>query len=388
VSDVTACIVCGGARVAPFLRIENAPVSCNHLCSTRLAALNEPTAEISLGFCPDCGHVFNLAYDPARLSYRPGYESSLRGSERFRQYDDALADALLDRYQLRGLLIVEIGCGRGEFLRTLCERGGNSGIGFDPSYRSEDGEENITPGVVIRPEVYNGDKEHLNADFICSRHTLEHVGDPRGFLSNVRKATAQLGIPVFFEVPNGLFTIRDGGIWDIIYEHCSYFTPSSLARVFHETGYYTVEVAETFGTQFLTIHARTGAPRQEVAPVASADLQSLVKSFAKSYRSRLKDWTRRLQELEREGRKVVLWGAGAKAATFLNLLRPRGIDYVVDVNPRKHGNYVIGTGQGIVAPEFLREYVADDIICMNPNYLAEIACRARELGLEANIICA
>ena len=85
---------------------------------------------------------------------------------------------------------------------------------------------------------------------------------------------------------------------------------------------------------------------------------------------------------------MVLWGAGAKAATFLNLLRPRGIDYVVDVNPRKHGSYVIGTGQQIVPPEFLRDYVADNIICMNPNYLAEISRQARELGLEANIVCA
>jgi SAM-dependent methyltransferase len=350
--------------------------------------LNEPTAEISLGFCPDCGHVFNIAHDPVRLSYRPGYESSLRGSERFRQYDDTLVDALLDTYQLHGRLVVEIGCGRGEFLRTLCERGGNSGIGFDPSYHSADEEETGTLGVIIRPKIYNGDDEHLNADFICSRHTLEHVDDPRGFLSNMRKATTRLEIPVFLEVPNGLFTIRDGSIWDIIYEHCSYFTPSSLARVLLETGYHDVEVAETFGGQFLTINARTGAHADTLATAAVADLQSLVRSFAESYRSKLNAWTGRLWRLENEGRKVVLWGAGAKAATFLNLLRPRGIDYVVDVNPRKHGSYVIGTGQQIVPPEFLRDYVADNIICMNPNYLAEISRQARELGLEANIVCA
>ena len=81
-----------------------------------------------------------------------------------------------------------------------------------------------------------------------------------------------------------------------------------------------------------------------------------------------------------------MWGAGAKATTFLNLLRPVAVDYVVDVNPRKHGKYVIGTGQRIVPPEFLREYLADEIICMNPNYLDEIACQARALGLRANLV--
>ena len=138
--------------MTPFLRIEHAPVSCNHLCSSRDAALSEPRAAISLGFCLDCGHVFNIEYDPTQLEYRPGYENSLRGSERFREYDDALVDMLLERYHLRGRTIVEVGCGRGEFLQALCERGGNSGVGFDPSYSSEEEGANEMPGMVIRPE--------------------------------------------------------------------------------------------------------------------------------------------------------------------------------------------------------------------------------------------
>jgi SAM-dependent methyltransferase len=364
------------------------PVSCSHLCSSQREALSEPTAAISLGFCPGCGHVFNLEYDPARLSYRPGYENSLCGSERFREYDDALVDALIERYQLRARVIVEVGCGRGQFLRALCERGGNSGIGFDPSYSSEEEEANGIPGVVIHPEVYGADNRDLNAEFICSRHTLEHIGDPRGFLSNIRNATTRLGIPVFFEVPNGLYTLRDGGIWDIIYEHCSYFTPSSLARIFLETGYQPIEVAETFARQFLTIHARTGAVKREPTPFAVPELERLIGSFAQKYQSKLKDWAWRLLKLESSGRRVIVWGAGAKATTFLNLLRPTAIDYVIDVNPRKHGKYIIGTGQQIVPPEFLREYLADEIICMNRNYLDEIGCQAQALGLLANLVSA
>jgi SAM-dependent methyltransferase len=387
-SERATCIVCAGARATPFLRIEHAPVSCNHLCSSRDAALSEPTAAISLGFCPDCGHVFNIEFDSAQLEYRPGYENSLRGSERFRKYDDALVDALLERYHLRGRVVIEIGCGRGQFLHALCERGGNSGLGFDPSYSSEENGANEMPGIVIRPEPYGPQNSDLSAEFICSRHTLEHVGDPRGFLSNIRTATARYGIPVFFEVPNGLYTLRDGGIWDIIFEHCSYFTPSSLARVFRETGYEPVEVAETFARQFLTVHARTGASKRETAPAVTSDLEHLVGSFAQTYQSKLKKWASTLLNLEREGRAVVLWGAGSKATTFLNLLRPATVDYVVDVNPRKHGNYVIGTGQRIVPPEFLREYMADEIICMNSNYLDEIARQSRVLGLNANLVSA
>ena len=372
--------------MSPFLRVEHAPISCNHLCSSRDAALSEPTGAICLGFCHDCAHVFNIEYDSARLDYRPGYENSLRGSGRFGEYEDALMAALIERYDLYGRRIVEIGCGRGQFLAGLCERGGNSGIGFDPSYSNESA--NAVPGIVIHPETYAAQGADLSPDFICSRHTLEHVGDPRGFLSSIRNRTNRMGIPVFFEVPNGLYTLRDGGIWDIIYEHCSYFTPSSLARVFRETGFKPVEVAETFAAQFLTIHATTDASSHETSANTTPAVARLVTSFAQTYQSRLKEWSRTLLRLENDGRRVVVWGAGAKGTAFLNLLRPAGVEYVVDMNPRKHGKYIIGTGQQIVPPEFLREYMPDDIICMNPNYLDEIARQAQTIGLYAQLIAA
>jgi SAM-dependent methyltransferase len=332
--------------------------------------------------------VFNIDYDPDRLEYRPGYENSLRGSERFDKYDDALTAALLERYELHNRVIIEIGCGRGQFLRALCENGGNSGIGFDPSYCGEEKEAHQTSNIVIHPEIYGAQNRELKADFICSRHTLEHVGDPRGFLSSIRNGGTRTGIPVFFEVPNGLYTLRDGGIWDIIYEHCSYFTPSSLARAFCETGYKPIEVAETFAGQFLTMYAITDASEPPIAPVSTLELQRLVGSFAETYQSRLKDWSSRLSRLEDEGHRVLVWGAGAKGTTFLNLLRPPAIEFVVDINPRKHGKYVVGTGQQIVPPEFIREYLPDEIICMNPNYREEISRLVSASGLQAHLIFA
>jgi hypothetical protein len=243
-------------------------------------------------------------------------------------------------------------------------------------------------GIVIHPEIYGAQNRDLRADFICSRHTLEHIEDPRGFLSNIRNGGTRTGIPVFFEVPNGLSTLRDGGIWDIIYEHCSYFTPSSLARAFCETGYMPVELAETFDGQFLTIYAITDASKPAITRASTLELQSLVGSFAETYQSRLKDWSSGLLRLESERRRVVVWGAGAKGKTFLNLLRPAAIEYVVDINPRKHGKYVVGTGQQIMPPEFLREYIPDEIICMNPNYLEEISRVVRASGLNPHLISA
>lgn len=377
--------MCSGSRVASVLRIEEAPVCCNQLCHTRTGALAVPTGTIELAFCHACGHIFNREFDPRLLEYSVGYENSLHCSERFREYADALAGDLVERYQLRGRNIVEIGCGRGEFLRALCQRGDNHGFGFDPSYPGNEQQQDPACKISIRRQIYSAGTSVPNADFICSRHTLEHVGTPREFLEGIRLGAGRNGIPVFFEVPNSLYTVRDGGIWDIIYEHCSYFSPISLARVFSDTGYQVLEVAELFGGQFLTLHALTGvANREPVTP--SGELERMISSFAETYRSKIEQWRRRLDDFAREHRTVVVWGAGSKGTTFLNLLRPRNIEYVVDVNPLKHGKYVAGTGQEIVSPDFLRKYKPDAVVCMNPNYFQEITREIRSLELHADII--
>jgi hypothetical protein len=102
-------------------------------------------------------------------------------------------------------------------------------------------------------------------------------------------------------------------------------------------------------------------------------MEARARSFGDLYRRSTGEWRRRLARLHREGRRVVVWGAGSKGVTFLNVLGVgEEVRYVVDVNPRKHGRHVAGTGQRIVAPEFLRGYRPDAAIVMNRIYAAEI----------------
>ena len=61
------------------------------------------------------------------------------------------------------------------------------------------------------------------------------------------------------------------------------------------------------------------------------------------------------------------------------------IEHVVDINPRKHGKYVAGTGQSIVGPSELKEIKPDVILIMNPVYRDEIANQLTEIGIAANI---
>ena len=389
----SGCPVCNSTDIAVFFEILGIPVHCNLLWTTRDEAIQAPRGDIRLGFCGRCGHIFNLAFDPTLMEYTQEYENSLHFSPRFQSYAEALAARLIERYDLHGKDIIEIGCGKGDFLRLLCELGGNRGVGFDPSYVPEPDADATAERITFIRDFYSARYASYHADFICCRHVLEHVQFPRDFLTTVRRAIGdQSGIAVFFEVPNALFTLRDLGIWDLIYEHCSYFSPSSLSRLFASCEFDICDLAETYEGQFLCIEALPGdglVDSRRDPQDDSAEAGCDVAPFADRYRSKVRNWRRHLGQMARAGQRAVVWGAGSKGVTFLNALETQGrIAYAVDINPRKQGMYVAGTGQQIVPPEFLRDYQPDVVIVMNPVYEDEIRQFTGGLGLTPGFMCA
>jgi FlaA1/EpsC-like NDP-sugar epimerase len=111
--------------------------------------------------------------------------------------------------------------------------------------------------------------------------------------------------------------------------------------------------------------------------------------FAMNYQEKVREWQRAFGDLARSGERAVVWGAGSKGVSLLNTMRDvSGIEFVVDINPRKHGMHIAGTGQRIVPPEFLREYQPDVVILMNPMYQSEIQQLLGALGVYPRMISA
>jgi hypothetical protein len=383
--------VCGSTALAAIYEAAGLPVFVNVLWPDAAGARNCPRAGIGLALCLDCTFIFNAAFDPDLLEYGEGYENTLHYSPRFQEYADALAAILIERYHLRGKRIVEIGCGGGDFLLMLCERGGNSGTGFDPGCDVRP--DGLPAGLDITfiGEPLGARHAPLDAEFIYSRHVLEHVSDPRGFLGMIRSSAGTSGIPCFFEVPNALHTIRNRFIWDIIYEHFAYYTPAALSYLLSAAGFEVREITEEFGGQYLNAHVVTAGTETAVIPPPQADLDELAgeaRAFRDACRRMMDEWRARIAG-EIEDRRAVVWGGGSKGVTFVNLLDPGGkIPYIVDINPKKHGLYVAGSGQRIIPPSFLADFRPDLVIVMNAIYEKEIRKTVGELGIDPRIICA
>jgi SAM-dependent methyltransferase len=309
----------------------------------------------------------------------------------FQEYAEALAAGLVERYDLHNKDIVEIGAGKGDFLIMLSRLGDNRGWGYDPSYVPEEGY--TAEGVTFIEDFYTEKYTDQSADLIVCRHVLEHIEDPDAFIAQVRRAVGDRpDTVVFFEVPNSLWTLRRMGIWDVIYEHCSYFSPMSLAHLFEQNGFRVLALNEVFGGQFLTIEAvptdgpPVSEPRwHEGLPQLTADAAA----FAVNYQAKYDEWRDRIAELAAAGKRGVVWGAGSKGVTFLNVIAPGDvIEYIVDINPRKQGKFVGGTGQEIVEPGFLTGLQPDFVIIMNNNYREEIGRTLAQLGVAAEILTA
>jgi hypothetical protein len=275
----------------------------------------------------------------------------------------------------------------------LCELGNNRGVGFDPSHENLAKGNQAAAQVSFIRDFYSEHYANYQADLICCRHALEHIYDPTDFVSMLRRSISDRSKTILYvEVPNVLLILRDLSIWDIIYEHCSYFCRESLAHLFRSCGFDVLDLKEAYEGQFLAVEA---CPHREASdyerdPLGDLrELSSYVAAFADSYRVKMDSWQSCLDVIEHAGRRAVLWGAGAKAVSFLNTLKAEGrVEYVVDINPRKQGMHIAGTGQRIVPPDFLREYRPDVAIVMNPVYMSEIQGTVAELGLTTELVCA
>jgi hypothetical protein len=124
-----------------FYEVGGVPTNSCILLSTHDEAVNYPRGEIRLAFCPGCGFISNVAYDARLTEYSGRYEETQGFSPTFNSFHERLARSLVERHDLHGKELIEIGCGKGEFLKLLCDLGGNRGLGFDPGYSVQRGEE-------------------------------------------------------------------------------------------------------------------------------------------------------------------------------------------------------------------------------------------------------
>ncbi len=343
------CNLCQNDNLSTIYTVQDIPVFQNKVYKTKSEALSVKTGNVRLVMCLNCGFIFNADFYIKVMNYDAEYQNEQAHSPYFQRYLRELMELFIEK-TFHEMKIIEIGCGKGYFLEMLRENGFDV-IGFDPAYEGDS-------QYIVR-DYYSSQYSHLNADLIVLRHTLEHIDDPLKFLHDIARAVGY-DAKIFIEAPSFEWIAEKRAFWGIFYEHCNYFTLESIANLFQES-----EQGLLFNNQYMYLLSDLSNLREQAVPANPS-----LPDFEVSKMIELLKFYRKFVQ-SHPG--MLVWGAGAKGATFVNLTDPNG-DYIsslVDINPEKQGRYIAKTGHSIISPAQLADF-GGCILVMNDNYYQEI----------------
>lgn len=385
------CPVCGSNNTDIFLVRKNVPVHQNFLFFERNDAIDIFRGNLELCVCSDCEFIFNKAFDPKLLNYGELYENTQDNSLFFNSYIEREIEYLVNELGIKDRKVIEVGCGKGNFLRKFIQASNGNGYGFDPSYI---GEESILDGKVKYIKAFYDERySDIKTDIIICRHVIEHISNPIEFLKNIGKSIVNSSHAlIFFETPNVNWILENRVIYDFFYEHCSYFNNESLIKAFEVAGFEVSRLKSEFNDQYNWITAtinqdKAGLIKQNLTQNNQSLFKDKTNSYTKAETKITKVWKERLKILNELG-MVAIWGAGAKGVTFVNLIDPfnKLIDCVIDINPNKQGKYVAGTGHPIVGLSEIPIRKIKTAIIMNPNYRKEIEVLLLRENVSINLV--
>jgi len=386
---MSLCPICRADTGPPLLVRDFVPAFLNRPYGTADAARGAPSGRIEFAFCHDCEFGFNGAFDPTLAVYGDGYENEQSYSPAFRSHLEHVIDRAVMARGARTGPVVEIGCGQGEFLRRLAARIGSGTlfVGMDPCCRAPaDASRRIR---FWRSTLNDMAAEDLPRDpsLVYARHVIEHVPNPIEFLKEwTRREIVRQATPILLETPSLEWIVRTGAFTDLVYEHCSYFSARSLARILPRAGFLVRTVERVFHGQYFLVEAHQEGLVAEDRLAAPA-IGRAVERFCAAEPGMRESWLAQLAEVARKG-LVAVWGAGAKGGSFVTLLDSgrRLVDCLIDVNPAKQGRFVPVTGHGIVSPETASGRGIVTAFVMNANYVDEIRAMIAALGSPMELI--
>ncbi len=383
--SIMACPVCAGRHLRHGLQQRVVPVHSVVLHRSRDEALSQPCGDIDFACCKSCGFVFNAAFDPATQHYRHDYEATQSFSGTFSEFDKQVARMVTTACAGRAGAVVEVGCGQGEFLALLHEHGLDRLVGFDPAFDPARSRVANHDCITIHPRRFGVDAVTEPVAAIVCKMTLEHIAGPVDFMAQIASVARRNGdCPVFIQVPDAEQVFRSVAFWDVYYEHCNYFTSSSLDDVLARAGLAVDDMRTGFEGQYLICTAAPAAGPARTDLSAGCDIVHF-ETFCTAAGESIQYWRQWAEGVSADG-GLALWGGGSKAVAFVSAT---GIadctQAAIDINPRKAGTFLAGSGVPVISPEDAGGIDISHVLLLNPVYRAEVSRMMTDNGIRARL---
>lgn len=385
----TACRICGGSDLIPVLDLGSTPPANAYLREEDLDA-PEATFPLAISFCKNCTLVQVLdVVDPEILfkNYHYVTAASQPTIVHFKKYaEDAIRPFLTSKNDL----VVDIGGNDGLLLSFLKDEA--RVLNVDPA-------DNLAPlseekGVPFYTAFFTSDTadelvaQYGHAKVITANNVFAHTDPLRDVFKGVEKLLAEDGVFVF-EVHWVKNLIEQGCFDQIYHEHLCFHSLHALKHLVEESGMhiFDVEIVPMQGQSLRVYVAKDRAPHPRVGAIlAEEESAGLTKeegyrSFTQLVQGNKQKLLSLLKELKADGKKIIGYGAPAKAHTMLNFfdIGPETLDYLVDSTPLKQGLYSPGKHIPIVHPDTLKSDTPDYVLLLVWNYADAILEKEKAL---------
>ena len=350
------CRCCGAELPSrPLITLNNMPKSAQNF-PTKETLAEDSGVDLNLFQCVCCGTI-QLSGEPV-----PYYRDVIRAvgvSSDMKNFRSSQFKSWVERNNLVGKKILEVGCGTGDFLEIM-DKTGAVAYGLENAANSV--EVARAKGLKILQGFIEDEDIKLNHapfDAFYILNFLEHIPNPRAFLRGI-SANLKDDAVGLVEVPNSDMILRENLYSELIQDHLLYFTEDTLTRLLESNEFEVLSCRVIWNEYILSAEVKK---RRETDLDGFLTNRNMLRYAVDSF----------FQKMESHGIKVAIWGAGHQALANISLLNMREhATCVLDSAKFKQGKYTPATHLPILAPDVLDKKEIGAVLIMAGSYSQEI----------------
>lgn len=378
--ELVECLCCGASVLVSYLNLGIQPLANSYHKND----IDVSFFPLCVNVCTSCFHnQLSLSVDPNLMFRNYLYVSGT--TQTFRNHCRDLAEDAVRRY--RPNRVLDIAANDGTLLSYFKDLGCKV-VGVDPANNLK--EISVSKGIYVIVDYWREQSEEIVDgvfDVITGTNVFAHVSDPYGFLRGCYKSLTADGV-VILEFPYCDKLINHIEFDTIYHEHISYFLVNSFSKLVERSKFHIEDIIETpihgGSIRFFIKKGSTNHCKKAYEYIINEKYQSLLnvikyKRMAELVEENKVNLRSVIDELKKDGYKVIGYGASAKGNTMLNYFELK-LDYIVDDNPMKWEYFTPGQNIIIKSPRFM----ADDtsklgIVILSWNFLEEIKQKIKNI---------
>ena len=358
------CRSCGSNNLKRVISLGYQPLANNLLNKKNDKCEYFP---LELNFCENCFNCqLSVVVDPKKMFTNYLYTSSTSSS--FREHFSKAAKDYIKFFKMKKnkSYVIDVGSNDGIALKPFKDIGFKKLLGIEPAKNLA----KISKKQKIK--TFNGFLEKKNlkkikgkADLILASNVFAHSDKLKEMAECMLKLLNKNG-SIVIEVQYFIDTLKDLTFDNIYHEHYNYWTLTSLKNFFDKlnTRIFKVEKIKTHGGSLrifisknknVKIHKSVNQTLKEEKLFGVGKFKTY-KVFGEKINQIQKNVISNLEKLKKKYKKIIAYGAPAKATTSLNFFGITDqIDYIVEDNKLKHNKFVPGVNIQIKSKKNIKE---------------------------------